>query len=209
MNIKLPLATILASATLWLSSPAEAQPTRSIGNGVTTLRLSSTFSTLLRDEGIQIRPFEESTTVRGTTLFPINEGVIDFANASGEIEHAGGQRLVSSDTAVRLINYIIDSTQPTPTLTAALVVNDKFVGRAPLFDVKFSNLSTPLQARRGTLRFTNVTLTLRSEGALALNEAFGTTAFVEGQAYGTASINMTIGKSATIPIRTSSRNVEE
>lgn len=209
MNLKVSLSTILTSTTLLFSSLAEAQPTHSIGSGATTLRPDSTFTSLLQNQGIKSRALEESTTVRGTVFFPIHEGVMDFATARGEIQHSGGQRLVNLSTAVRLMNYSIDTTQTKSVLTADVVVDNQLIGRIPLLNVQFSNLTTPLQARRGTLRFTKVKLTLTAEGATALNTAFDTTVFSDGQSYGTATVNMVLGKSISAPNRPLAKNAAE
>jgi hypothetical protein len=208
MNLKLSLATILATTTLWFSPPAQAQPTRSIGSGVTTVRLDTTFLRVLRDENIRTRAFEESVTARNSILFPINEGTIDLANARGEIIHAGGVRFTSPSVNVKLVNPKIDTTL-TPVLLALVIVNDQVIERLPIFDVKFSGLSTPLKTRKGTLRFTNVTLTLRSEGATALNTVFDTDAFSAGQTFGTATVNAILGRSKVARITVSSQAAEE
>ena len=208
MNLKLSLATILTATTLWFSSPAQAQPTRSIASGVTTVRLNTNFLGALRDEGIKARAFEESTTARNSILFPINEGILDLANARGEIIHAGGIRLVSSSVNVRLVNPKIDTTI-TPVLLALVVVNDQVIARLPIFDVKFSDLSTPLKPKKGTLRFKNATLTLRPEGAEALNAVFDTDSFSAGQPFGTATVNAILGRSKVARIKVSSQGAEE
>jgi hypothetical protein len=208
MNIKLSLATILAATSLWFSSAAQAQPTRSIAAGVTSVRLNNSFLATLRDEGIRARAFEESTTARNSILFPINEGMIDLANARGEIIHAGGMRLVSSSVNVRLTNPKIDTTF-SPVLLALVVVNDQVIERLPIFDVKFSGLSTPLNPRRGTLRFTNVTLTLRSEGAQLFNAVFDSQSFSSGQVFGVGTVNMILGRSKVTRVKVSSQESAE
>jgi hypothetical protein len=162
----------------------------------------------LREEGIKARAFEESITARNSILFAINEGTIDLANARGEILHAGGVRFVSSSVNVRLVNPKIDTTI-TPVLLALVIVNDQVIERLPIFDVKFSDLSAPLKPKKGTLRLKNATLTLRSEGAEALNAVFDTDSFSAGQTFGTATVNMILGRSKVARIKVSSQGAEE
>jgi hypothetical protein len=174
---------------------AVAAPTASIGGGATTIRLTVPFTTTLSSLNIAVNKVEESVTRNGAIVSPIIEGVIDRANARGEVEHSGGIRLGRSPVFVRLTNFIIDTTGPTPIVTGQVIVNNSVLSRQPLFDVTLPALTLPISTTRRSLSIRSITLSLRSEAADLLNSAFSTSSFAAGLSVGRASTTMIFGRS--------------
>lgn len=176
-------------------SVAVAAPTASVGGGATTIRLTAPFTTTLSSLNIAVSKVEESTVRRGSIVSPIVEGVIDRADARGEVEHSGGIRFGRSPVFVRFSNFILDTTGAAPVLTAQVVVNDSVLSRQPVFDVTLPTLTLPIPNSRRLLSIRSMTLALRTESADILNSAFGTTSFAAGLSVGRASSALVFGRS--------------
>ena len=70
-------------------------------------------------------------------------------------------------------------------------MNDNFVARIPLFDLKLPALTPPLAAPKngwGALTVPGVKVTLNAGAATALNTVFGVTAFAGGIPIGEATV---------------------
>lgn len=205
-----------AMALFSTTSIANAEPTASIGGGATTIRLSRSFLTTLATSGFQVSKVEESTTNRNSIICPVIEGILDQADARGEIQHSGGIRFSKNRTIVRLTNFIIDTgatsevedsaTPPdnaasAPVITADVVVNNSFVSRQPIFNAVLPDLTLPLPRGLRSLSIRPIALTLTTEGANALNEAFRSSAFIADASVGRASTLLTFGRSNQRTVR--------
>jgi len=194
MRMFAPLALTIVTVFHTLSA-AVAAPTASVGGGATTIRLTAPFTTTLSSLNIAVSKVEESTVRRGSIVSPIVEGVIDRADARGEIEHSGGIRFGRSPVFVRFSNFILDTTGAAPVITAQVTVNDSVVSRQPVFDVTLPTLTLPIPNSRRLLSIRSMTLALRAESADILNSAFGTTSFAAGLSVGRASSALVFGRS--------------
>lgn len=179
MNLKritLSIGLLIASCSLAL--PAFAQKTKTVEAGLTSVKLSDTFTDALASLSVNAGTVSPTRLCDGTASFPITGGAIDLETAAGNIIHSGGLTLEAGDTEVRLQSFIIDTTSTTPgapVLTGIVVVNNKLIGRLPLFNVVLpSDFSLPLHAEGGfVLQLKDVGLTLTSTAAAALNSVFG------------------------------------
>jgi hypothetical protein len=183
-------------AVLSLStSLAFAAPTASIASGTTTVRLNDVFISALRSANIRLSKVEESKLQGSIITFPVIEGVLDLANARGEVEHSGGFRLSTPTTTIRLANFILDTQNFTPTISAEAVINDSVVGRIPLFDVALPAITLPIKSAR-TITIQGAVLRLRSEAADAVNTALDQTVLRGGQRVGRAVVTVNTGRSS-------------
>jgi hypothetical protein len=187
---------VLTIATVFHAPSAViAAPTASIGGGSTTIRLTAPFTTTLASLNIAVSKIEESTIRNRAIVSPVIEGVLDRADARGEVQHSGGIRFGRSPVFVRFSNFILDTTGASPVLTADVVVNNSVVSRQPVFDVTLPTVALPIPATRRLLSIRSMTLALRSEAADALNSAFSTASFAPGLSVGRASTGMIFGRS--------------
>jgi hypothetical protein len=187
---------VLSIATLLHApSSAFAAPTASIGGGSTAIRLTAPFTTTLSSLNMTVSKIEESTVRNGAIVSPVIEGVLDRADARGEVQHSGGIRFGRNSVFVRFSNFILDTTGAAPVLTADVVVNNSVVSRQPVFDVTLPTLTLPIPNSRRLLSIRSMTLALRTESADILNAAFGTTTFAAGLSVGRASTGLIFGRS--------------
>ena len=187
---------VLTVATLFhVPSSAIAAPTASIGGGSTAIRLAAPFTTTLSLLNIGVSKVEESTVRNGAIVSPVIEGIIDRADARGEVQHSGGVRFGRTSVFVRFSNFILDTTGASPVLTADVVVNSSVVSRQPVFNVTLPTLTLPIPTTRRLLSVRSMALSLSPEAAAVLNSAFATTSFAPGLSVGRASTLMVFGRS--------------
>jgi hypothetical protein len=168
----------LVAACCLVASAAFAQKTKTVDGGLTSVKLSETFTSAASSLGVTLGTVAPTRLSNGTVGFPITGGAIDLDTAAGNIVHSGGLTLEAGGIEVRLESFIIDTTSTTtgaPVLTGLVVVNNKLVGRLPLFNLVLpSDFSLPLKAEGGVfLQLNGVGLTLTSTAAKALNSTYG------------------------------------
>jgi hypothetical protein len=179
MNVKsLTAKAGLVLASCVLATAAFAQKTQTVDAGLTSVKLSSTFTGALESLGVTAGTVAPTRICDGTATFPITGGAIDLDSTAGNIVHSGGLTLEAGGTEARLESFIIDTTSTTPgapVLTGLVIVNKKLVGRLPLFNIVLPpGFSLPLQAEGGfLLQLKGVDLTLTSTAAGALNSVYG------------------------------------
>ena len=161
-----------------------------MGFGRTSVTLSSGFVSALHTLGLTPGVVRPSDLEDGKVAFPVTGGVIDLQTARGEISHSGGLTLTAGSTEVRLQSFTIDTTGSSPVLTGLVIVDNKLVGRVPLFNLQLpAGLSLPLKpSTEGVLHLKGVGVTLTSTAAAALNGVFKTNAFAAGFEIGTANV---------------------
>jgi len=181
--------SLLAGSAL-LSAPAGAAPTVNTYVGNTTVNLSPVLLNAL--SALHVTPSRQfpAELSGATARFPIPTGQIDLATAHGEIVHAGGLNLKAGNTTVTLSDFVIDTTGTAPVLTGLVAANGNLVARLPLFSVTLTK--TPVVKNYGVagqLSITGAALSLTTDAAAALNQAFGVSAFSQGIPVGTASVS--------------------
>jgi hypothetical protein len=181
---KIVISTFLIS--LLLVGGAFAAPTAQIIGGLTAVDLSPEFLQAINSLNVTPSAVGPGSLdlETGRARFPIPGGAIDLGSLEGDIFHTGGLALAVPDTKVSLLNFIISTTGESPVLTGLAVVDDDVEGRVPLFNLELTQ--SPQVGEYGTIIITDVNLTLTQTAADTLNNAFGTTAFVEDFSVGSA-----------------------
>lgn len=183
-----PLA--LAFTTIFATAAVRAAPTVNTYVGSTTVALSPVLLNALGS--LHVTPSRQfpGELSGATARFPIPTGQIDLASLHGEIVHSGGLNLKAGNTTVTLSDFVIDTTGSAPVLTGLVSVNGDVVVRLPLFNIALTQ--TPAIKNYGVagqVIISGAALSLTSQAASALNQAFGVTAFSQGIPIGTATIN--------------------
>lgn len=172
---------------------AWAEPILQIKGGGTSMVFAVEMVDELAFAGAQldgVRPGSLNSERRRLRL-PISGGIVDFATRSGEIDHVGGIRLVSSlGEPSSLQRFRIDTLGDVPLMTAISTLGGDLFGRLDLFELRFTDMTeTHWNDRATKLGVRNVDLLLTSDSARYFNEYFGT-AFVEGALVGKANIRV-------------------
>lgn len=187
--MKLRILAASAAASI-ASTIAFAAPTLPVGYGDTSVRLDPIFVGALQSLSVTPSALGYARLKNGVASFPVVDGDFDFGTAKGEIAHGGGLMLKGGGAAVELRDFNIDTSGVAPVLTGKVIVNDSFVARIPLFDLRLPALTLPLQAPRGWGQLTvpGVKVTLNAGAAAALNSVFNVTAFAGGIPIGDATV---------------------
>jgi hypothetical protein len=178
-------------AVLGLTSAAAlAQQTKTVDFGQTTVQLSSTFTNALQSLQVSLGTVSPTHVYFGTASFPVTGGALDLDTAAGNILHSGGLTLEAGGIEVSLQSFIIDTTGSKPVLTGLVAVNNKLLGRLPLFNLALPpGVTLPLQLQGGfILQLDNVGVTLSPQAAAALNAVYSIKAFKAGLDIGTANV---------------------
>jgi hypothetical protein len=128
----------------------------------------------------------------GIAEFQITGGAADLDTTKVEIIHSGGLSLKSGSTTVDLTDFIITNLGDRAILTGLVTINQDLVTRAPLFDLKIGGVEVSGDRTRSTLDLENVAVTLTSEAANTLNQAFKVSAFTAGFTVGTAEVEASL-----------------
>ena len=187
--LQLSLAFVLCVA---LAGQLRAEPTVIFVDGTTSVTLDEGLTTGLETLGVTVGASAPGTIDdANVAVFPIVAGAIDLATSVGDISHSGGLSFTSADgaTVVDLLNFVIDNSSGNTAiaLTGLVGVNDSLAGRAPLFNMDFSNVIAVSSDTELTVN--GVALTLTAEAAAALNAAFAVESFTEGFVIGTADVS--------------------
>ncbi len=154
-----------------------------LAEGDTQLTLDPGAASLLAGAGISAAPVAPaSATPAGALAFPITGGKLATGNPGGTIEHSGGIRLSDSHggpTIVDLLSFTINL-DAAPDLTALVGSS-----RVSILTLDLSGASIAVGKSNGRVTVSGVKARLTADAAGALNSAFGTSAFAEGQLLGT------------------------
>lgn len=163
-------------ATLFFATVAFAQKTETVNYGVTTVKLSSTFTDALSALDVTPGTVAPTRLRDGNVDFPVTGGAIDLDTALGNILHSGGLTLEAGGIQVRLQSFIIDTTGSAPVITGLVIVKNTLVGRLPLFDLTIPSGITPLKPQYGfVLALHDIPVTLDPAAAAALNKVYSLT----------------------------------
>lgn len=185
-KISFALAALMALTTM--VAPVSAAPSLNLGDGRTSVILSSEFLGALGALGLSAGAIGDGTLRSGVAGFPVTGGVVDLGTAEAEINHSGGLFLAAGGNRVELSSFNIDTTGASAVLTGLVTVNGDLLGRVPLFDLTLPALTLPLRPQSfNTLFIPNVNVTLSATAASALSGVFGATV-PAGLNIGTASV---------------------
>ena len=160
----------------------------SLRHGATTVALDPATAGVLTQNGVTVAPEGVAKAGASGISFPVYRGKVDSSSLAGKISHRGVLSLSAGKTKVRLYRFVIDTTSGE--LTGVVRVNNKWVGRIPLFKLGTDELQTVQSGRR--LRLTDVKLTLTKDAAGALNSVFGVTFFAEDLSIGKAKVRTAV-----------------
>lgn len=180
------IAVVLTIASTSVVGQAQV---RSAVFGRTTVQLSQSFSSTVANLGGSLADLNLVPLVNNAFTAPVKAGVFNPSTGAGELEHSAGFAITGGGKAVRLENFIFDSSNGAPVISAVYVFNDAVIGRFPLFNITFpSNLSLPLPVTVGVLQVSGLGLTLAPAAATELNMLFGLKVVPAGLDAGTANV---------------------
>ena len=191
MNIRSIFPTVGAAvvALSLLSTSAQAQSTVTPYAGATDVMLSSGFVGALQSLNVSVGQVNPTMISGATATFPITGGAIDRDTGLGNLVHSGGLTFEGGSIKVRLQSFIIDTTGTKPVITGIVIVNNKVLGRMPLFDLAWpAGFSLPIKTMGNTLAIKGVGVTLDAKAAAALNSVYSVSAFTPGFNIGTANV---------------------
>ncbi|MDR3738464.1 MAG: hypothetical protein P4L40_05535 [Terracidiphilus sp.] len=192
MNIKsLALKLMLLSALCATAAVAHAQNTRTTAGGMTNVKLSTAFVEALTALDVTPGTVYPTEIEKRVASFPIIGGAIDLDTAAGNILHSGGLTLSAGGKVVTLESFIIDTTGKQPVITGLVLLNNKLLGRFPLFDLTLPNgISLPLMPNGSMLQLKGVAVALDPAAATTLNGVYSVSAFAGGFSIGTANVTL-------------------
>ena len=185
LRLLLAALAILAVAFPVASAAKKSKPIK-VSRGATTLALDAGAASALQSLGITVAPLKPARAGDAGIAFPVTNGKLDATTYAGKVRHTGGLRFSKGDTVVDLRNFTI-RIDDAPDLTA--LVGD---ARASIADLDLSDAD--ISATNGKLTVAGVVVELSATGAMALNEAFQTTAFTDELVLGAATLKTRIKK---------------
>lgn len=148
--------------------------------GGTTVAFDDGFGARLAAEGIGTSALPRTEVRPQGLLFPIVSGTVGRSSVTGRLRHLGGLALVRGDVRVALERPDLDL-RASGELTALVGT-----ARVPLATVDVSGATAEPGDATEPFVVRSVGLKLTATAAQAINGAFGSTAFAEGQPLGTA-----------------------
>jgi hypothetical protein len=157
--------------------------------GRTTIQFSQSFTSLVGALNGSLSDLNMVPLSANSVVVPVSAGAINPGTGVGEVDHSSGFILTGGGKTIRLENFIVDTTNPVPTVSADFVFNGTVIGRLPLFNVAYpSSLTLPLPVTVGVLQVNGLKLSLAPGAASALNTIFNIRTIPAGLDAGTASI---------------------
>jgi len=180
---------VVVTLALATTVAAKAQQASTVEYGRSILVFNPSFTGGIASLGAQLGGVGFSSIDNtGTIVFPVVSGSVDLQTGAGEVNHLGGISVNAEGISVRLQNFVLDTTKA-PVLTALLIVNNKLVGRIPLWDVALpAGTTLPLPTTVGVLQVNGYAVTFDATGASIINGIFGAPAVYGGQPVGTLNL---------------------
>ncbi|GAC1362856.1 MAG: hypothetical protein NVSMB3_11250 [Acidobacteriaceae bacterium] len=177
--------TIALATTLGLW----AQSTQTVEYGRTTLQLDPSFTGRASQLGAVLGGVGfSSVEPSGLMMLPVVGGAIDLQTSLGEINTLGGLNIAANGTQLGLQAFVIDTTG-SPLVSALLVLNNRMMGRIPLFSLTPPpGTSLPLAMTVGVLQVNGLRVTMHPTGAAMVNNIFHTNAVFAGMTVGTMNV---------------------
>jgi hypothetical protein len=180
---------VVVTLALAMTVAAKAQNTSTVEYGRSILVFNPSFTSGIASLGATLGGVGfSSVDSSGVIVFPVVSGAVDLQTGAGEVNHLGGISVIANGISMRLQNLALDTTK-TPVLTAMLVVNNKLVGRIPLFDLAIpAGTSLPLPTTVGVLQLNGFAVTFDATGASVINGIFGAQAVYGGMPVGSLNL---------------------
>jgi hypothetical protein len=171
-----------ATTTAPATAP-EAEPTTlTLTGDTTTLSLDESTAAILDGAGVDVGPVDPAEERDRGIEFPITGGSLDSGTLAGTIEHSGGLVFSTLGRDLELTDFIIDTEAEN---LSALAGGE----RVTILDVDLTNMQRTDE--NDTIVLENITVTLSTEGADALNDTLGVDLFQQGIRFGEATIRAT------------------
>lgn len=190
MNIKSLVSKLMVLSALCMAgTAAQAQATHTTAAGMTNVKLSATFVDALTALDVTPGTVAPTELEMGVASFPVIGGALDLDTAAANIFHSGGLTLSAGGKVVTLESFIIDTTGSQPMITGLVLLNNKLLGRFPLFDLVLpSGITLPLKTYGSVLQIKGVGVLLDPAAATTLNSVYSVKAFTGGLSIGTANV---------------------
>lgn len=154
-------------------------------SGTTMLKLYPATAAALTSHHISVAPASETKVGASGLEFPIVGGWVNPMTLSGSISHDGGLTFKAGGKALTIRDFTLNT--GSHRLTAWV---DQVGARIPVLDVGLTKAK--VSASKIKLNVSNVTVTLDSVAAKALNAYFGTKLFSTGLPIGTVRLSADI-----------------
>jgi hypothetical protein len=154
-----------------------------LDGGNANLALAGSATQTLNDQGISSSPIDPATREAGTLNFPITGGKVGADGGSGTTRLDGGLRLAKGGTNLDINKPHIDLARGE---VSAVIAG----GRGTLLSFDPGKAKVTTKPEKVTI--TGIDGALTADGAIAINEAFGTTAFQEDARFGTFEVKGTV-----------------
>lgn len=178
--------------------------------GETEVTFSEDLSNALSNLNVQVEGFGSTDIDQGVADFRITGGAANIDTGKVDIIHDGGLTLTTGDVNVNLTDFIITNLDGSAVITGAVTVNDDLITRAPIFDLVVNDIQAkPGRRGRTNLNLEDVNVTLTTDAANVLNQAFGISAFTGGFNIGIADVDAVLSPAKNTPIKDFSFNPNE
>jgi Htaa len=154
-----------------------------LDGGNANLALAGSATQTLNDQGISSSPIDPATREASTLNFPITGGKVGADGGSGTTRLDGGLRLAKGGTNLDINKPHIDLARGE---VSAVIAGNR--GTLLSFDPGKAKVT----AKPEKVTITGIDGALTADGAIAINEAFGTTAFQEDARFGTFEVKGTV-----------------
>lgn len=164
-----------------------------IPEGETSVTFSDDLVNALGALNLEATGFGSTVITDGIADFLITGGAAELDRTKVEIVHGGGLTFSSADTTVNLTDFVISTLDEGAVLTGLVTVNGDLLNRVDLFDLKVGTVAASPDKDQVDLDLEDVTLSLTSDAATALNQVFGVTNFTTGFNVGSAQVDALLG----------------
>jgi hypothetical protein len=154
-----------------------------LDGGNADLALAGSATQTLNNQGINSSPIDPATRDAGKFDFPIAGGKVRADGRSGTVRLDGGLRLAKGGTNLDITKPRIDLARGE---VSAIIAGNR--GALLSFDAAKAKVT----AKPKKVTVTGIDGALTADGATAINEAFGTTAFREDARFGTFEVKGTV-----------------
>lgn len=164
------------------ATTAAAAPVALAGKD-TTLVLNPATGKVLKANQVTVTPVGPAKAAGDGIAFPITAGSINTESLAGTVDHSGGLKFSAGGKSLEVTDFKVDT------------VNKQLVAQAggaavPLLNLDLASVKKA-SGPNGEIVVSNVSTTLTTEAAAALNSTFGVTLFKAGIPMGDVTITAT------------------
>jgi hypothetical protein len=182
----LTLAALLAASLLAMPASAAGPAAVTATGGTTTLKLRGTISTLLDVADVSVKAVAPATKGSSGLKFPISGGSIQPTTLRGSVDHLGALRFSHGGDSIVMRKLRMKVTVHGASMSASVAGKRITILRLSLANAIIANPAAT------TVRASNITATLSSQGAHVVNKEIRTSLFTAGLRIGTVSTKITV-----------------